>query len=62
MLLYHLLQGTLEPFEKKIVDISFAPQYAKSNSGWNHRSDFPADREYAVYVQFIPVGQVDHGM
>ena len=55
-----IMQGSLNPYEKKSVDISFAPLYEKRETGWNHLCCLPADRNYTVYVQFIPVGQTSH--
>ena len=50
------LQGSLDPYEKKMLKIIFAPQFEKSCLGWTHHQSMPIHKDFALFVQFLHIG------
>ena len=51
-----MLQGSLDPYEKKMLEVTFAPRYEQSGSGWTHHQTVPIHRDYALFIQFLHIG------
>ena len=49
------VQGCLAPYERKLVEVTFAPQFQQGGRGWEHREAPPTQRDYALFLKFILV-------
>ena len=48
-------QGTLLPYEKRKLELTFAPRFVSSDSGWSHFQATPTRRDYTLYLRFLAV-------
>ncbi|CAI8005307.1 hypothetical protein GBAR_LOCUS4137, partial [Geodia barretti] len=48
-------QGTLLPYEKRKLELTFAPRFVSSESGWSHFQATPTRRDYTLYLRFLAV-------
>ena len=39
-----------------MLEVTFAPRYEQSRSGWTHHQTLPIHRDYALFIQFLHVG------
>ncbi|XP_057307230.1 cilia and flagella-associated protein 47-like isoform X2 [Hydractinia symbiolongicarpus] len=51
-------QGTLMPYEKKILYFKFSPRFVKDAKGWKHEGKRPPRQDYAVFLKFQIVANV----
>lgn len=51
-------QGTLMPYEKKILYFKFSPRFVKDAKGWKHEGKRPPRQDYAVFIKFQIVANV----
>ncbi len=50
------IQGSLAPYEKRLVEFTFSPRVHPSEEGWSHHQGLPTQRDYTLFVNFITVG------
>ncbi|CAI8047058.1 Cilia- and flagella-associated protein 47 [Geodia barretti] len=48
-------QGTLLPYEKRILELTIGPRFISSDSGWSHFQATPTRRDYTLYLRFLAV-------
>ena len=50
-----VVQDTLLPYEKRTVELTFAPTFIPSGRGWDHFQTTPTRRDYSLYLRIIAV-------
>lgn len=53
---YNIFQGSLDPYERKVLKMVFSPQFEKSSLGWTRHQSIPIHKDYALFVQFLRIG------
>ncbi len=51
-----IFQGSLDPYEKKMLNMVFSPQFESSRLGWTRHQSIPVHKDYALFVQFLRIG------
>jgi hypothetical protein len=51
-----IFQGSLDPYEKKMLNMVFSPQFESSSLGWTRHQSIPVHKDYALFVQFLRIG------
>lgn len=49
-------QGTLDPYEKRMLKMVFSPQFESSSLGWTCHRSVPIHKDYVLFVQFLRIG------
>ena len=49
------VQDSLLPFEKRTLELTFAPKFVPAGSGWDHFQATPTRRDYTLYLRFMAV-------
>lgn len=50
---YFFLQGTLKPYEKKLIEFKFSPKYHSTERGWDHYHMGATQMDYSVLIKFV---------
>ena len=53
------MQDSLLPFEKRAVELTFAPTFVPSGSGWDHFQATPTRRDYTLFIRFMAITNRD---
>ena len=56
LILTLLFQGSLGPYERRLMEFTFGPSFQPSEEGWDHHQGLPTQRDYALFVKFVSVG------
>lgn len=51
-----ILQGSLDPYEKRMLKMTFSPQFESSSLGWTRYQSIPVHKDYVLFVQFLRIG------
>ena len=51
-------QGTLGPFEKRLLHFKFSPRYSRSNQGWSSSENPVPRKDYALFLHIDIVGNM----
>lgn len=47
------MQGTLNNYERCLIEFTFSPRTHPSSKGWNHNRPVPSARDYSVLMKFV---------
>lgn len=47
------VQGTLNKYERRLIEFTFAPRTRSNGKGWNHNPPVPSSRDYSVLMKFV---------
>ena len=54
-------EGTLNPYEKRLVYFKFSPRFEKASKGWKTGEQLPPRRDFALFMKIRMVGNIGAG-
>ena len=54
-------QGTLAPYEKRLLHFKFSPRCTESNQGWSSSEATASRKDYALFLHIDTVGCMSAG-